>query len=114
MAIGHEQVSIVVVPLKTLRSLLGIDIKMERSPLRSCDASFKRAGAGKEEPSLVFLRKRSDYKAGRLIWGMQLLESVSLLSIPTSETGGTFVLPAGDKCPSQADEVLPCFRRSLG
>jgi len=87
----------------SLRSFLGIDIKMEPFPLRLWDASFERAEAGEEEYSLVCLRKRCDYKAVSLMWGMQLLESVSLLFIPTSETGGTFVLLAGEKCPSQAD-----------
>lgn len=113
MAICHGRVSVVVVPPKTLRSFLGIDIKMEPFPLRLWDASFERAEAGEEEYSLVCLRKRCDYKAVRLM-GMQLLESVSLLFIPTSETGGTFALLAGEKCPSQADKVLPCVRWSLG
>lgn len=71
-----------------LRSFLGVDIKMDPLPLGLCDASVERAEAGEEERSLVCLRKRCDYKAVRLMGGMQLLESVSLLSSPTSETVG--------------------------
>ena len=85
----------------SLRSFLGIDIKTEPFPLGLCDVSFERAEAGEEEHSLVCLRKRCDYKTVGLTWGMQLLESVSLLSSATSELD--FVLLAGEKGPSQAD-----------